>query len=115
IGAGVRSEAKGMAPEAVLNAYEWNNDRAEMAQAGADGLLISNHSYGRIAGWHRADNGEWYWYGDVRIDERTDYSFGYYDDAARQWDMIANNAAQYLIVKAAGNDRNDNGPRGDDS
>jgi hypothetical protein len=32
---------------AHLNAYDWNSDTAEMALAASNGLLVSNHSYGR--------------------------------------------------------------------
>jgi len=114
IGAGVRADAKGMAPEAILWTHDWNNDNAEMASAAADGLLISNHSYGSISGWARGDWSEsglqeWHWWGDVAVDEEEDLKFGWYNTAARQWDLIAENAPYYLIVKSAGNDRNDNG------
>lgn len=114
IGGGVRAEAKGMAPEATLWAHDWNNDDAEMASAAAQGLLISNHSYGSVTGWARGDwatDGvtEWHWWGDVRIDEEEDYKFGWYNQAARNWDIIAANAPYYLIVKSAGNDRSDGG------
>ena len=53
IGAGldnVNADAKGMAPNASVYAYDWTSDDAEMAFAAAEyGLLISNHSYGSIA------------------------------------------------------------------
>ena len=41
--------AKGMAPEAELWAYSFNNNISEMTTAAANGLLISNHSYGITA------------------------------------------------------------------
>lgn len=114
IGGGVRAEAKGMAPEATLWAHDWNNDDSEMASAAAQGLLISNHSYGSITGWARGDWAtegvtEWHWWGDVRVDSVEDYKFGWYNQAARNWDLIAVNAPYYLIVKSAGNDRSDGG------
>lgn len=114
IGGGVRAEAKGMAPEATLWAHDWNNDDAEMAAAAAQGLLVSNHSYGSISGWARGDWAtegltEWHWWGDVRVDSLEDYKFGWYNQAARNWDLIAVNAPYYLIVKSAGNDRSDGG------
>ncbi len=111
IASGVNPEARGMAPEALLWAHDWNNDSGEMAQAAADGLLISNHSYGSLAGWAFGDwSGEsaWHWWGDISIDEEEDFRFGYYDHRASQWDQISYLAPQYLIVKSAGNNRNDN-------
>lgn len=105
-GAGVDASAKGMAFRADLKAYDWSNDDAEMARAAAAGMLVSNHSYGTIAGWRRS-NGTWYWWGNAQISSTEDYKFGFYDRGARNWDQIAYNAPYYLIVKSAGNDRND--------
>lgn len=113
IAAGINPEAKGMAPEATLWAHDWNSDGSEMAQAASEGLLISNHSYGTLAGWARGDwseegNFRWHWWGDVNIDAEEDYKFGFYDQRAASWDRIAHDAPNYLIVKSAGNNRNDN-------
>jgi len=114
MGGGAREEARGMAYEAELWAHDWNSDNAEMANAAAQGLLVSNHSYGTITGWA---NGTWgsgtsqpHWWGDPSVDSLTDFKFGWYNNAARVWDEIAFNAPYYLIVKSAGNDRSDNGP-----
>jgi len=108
VASGVVPAAKGMAYEANLSVYDWNNDTSEMATAAATGLEISNHSYGYITGWYY--NGLWYWYGNASISPVEDYKFGFYDSQAQQWDEIAHNAPNYLIVKAAGNDRNDPPP-----
>ena len=51
IAGGISLASKGMAYEANLHAYEWNNDMAEMATAAGSGLLFSNHSYGLVTGW----------------------------------------------------------------
>lgn len=114
IGGGARPDAKGMAPDAILWTHDWNNDNAQMAAAAAEGLLISNHSYGSITGWARGDWAEgssnsWHWWGDVNVSTEEDFRFGFYNNKARQWDQIAYNAPYYLIVKSAGNDRNDVG------
>ncbi|MFQ5356497.1 MAG: S8 family serine peptidase, partial [Mariprofundaceae bacterium] len=109
IASGVQAAAKGMAYQASLNAYDWNSDSAEMATAAAAGLLLSNHSYGSITGWHW-DGSAWYWYGDTGISQTEDYGFGFYSSGAQAWDQIAVNAPYYLIVKSAGNDRNNTGP-----
>ena len=100
--------ARGMAYSALLHAYDWNSDTAEMAGAAGAGLLLSNHSYGIAAGWIDT-GGEWWWIGGESSNE--DANFGYYDSETRLWDQIAFDAPYYLIVKAAGNDRWDIGPQ----
>ena len=112
IASGVQSSAKGMAPAANLSAYDWNSDESEMATAGANGALVSNHSYGYGNGW--VWNGSsWTWYGNTSISTQEDDRFGFYDSQAQQWDEIAKNAPYYLIVKSAGNDRGDGPTNGD--
>jgi hypothetical protein len=103
------SGSKGMAPEASLNAYDWNFDNSEMADEAEDGLLISNHSYGYITGW-RKDGNDWEWWGDFNLSNEEDWNFGRYDNNAVEWDDIAFDAPFYLIVKSAGNDRGDGPP-----
>lgn len=100
---GVEAAAKGMAYNASLNAYDWDSDEAEMAVEAANGLLISNHSYGYVVGWYY-DEG-WIWPNNSAF-------FGHYYSATASWDEIAVNAPYYLIVKSSGNDRGD-GPVGD--
>ncbi len=108
IASGVQAAARGMSPWANLVSYDWSYDNTEMANAAAGGLLISNHSYGFIAGWYYNYNDEnWYWYGDVNVSAVEDVSFGMYMSYTRDWDQIAYDAPYYLIVKAAGNDRGD--------
>ena len=77
-----------------------------MALEGANGLLVSNHSYGSRAGWDQT-NGDWVWYGDTSLSQTESHLFGYYDGTARSWDNIAYNAPYYLITKSAGNSRGD--------
>ena len=107
------AEGRGMAYAADLHAYDWISDTAEMAAAAAGGLLASNHSYGIAAGWlYIGDPAPetWWWIGGADPSDVEDPNFGYYDAEAQLWDQIAFNAPWYLIVKAAGNDRSDNGP-----
>jgi hypothetical protein len=106
---GFDPDAIGMSPDALLHAYDWSYDESEMASAAAGGLLVSNHSYGFATGWRYSD-GEYYWMGDVEISTEEDSEFGRYSSSAREWDQVAHNAPNYLIVKSAGNDRNDTGP-----
>ncbi len=103
---GFESAAKGMAFSASLKAYDWYSDAAEMALEAAAGALVSNHSYGYIRGWYW-DGSAWIWQGNTSISTVEDYLFGFYDSQAEDWDEIAYDAPNYLIVKSAGNDRGD--------
>ena len=85
--AGVSPNAKGMAHTANLLTHEWTDDEAEMATEAANGLLISNHSYG------------------FNADFFDTWEFGYYGDQGREWDEIQYNAPFYQVVKSAGNNR----------
>ncbi len=104
IAGGVTANAKGMSYAGTLKAWEWTSDESEMAAAAANGLEISNHSYGYGRGWDYY-NGNWVWRGNSNVSPVEDYKFGFYDGDSRQWDQIAYNAPFYLIVKSAGNDR----------
>ena len=108
--AGVSAAAKGMAYNANLRAFDWNSDNSEMASEAAAGAMVSNHSYGFGRGWSWTGSG-WTWYGTPSISTQEDYKFGFYDGESMGWDQIAANAPYYLIVKSAGNDRNE-GPTG---
>ncbi|MEZ0541526.1 S8 family serine peptidase [Fibrella arboris] len=113
IAAGINPLARGMAYGASLRAWDFSNDVSEMTTA-AEGLLVSNHSYGSIAGWRfnssRTTTNKWEWWGDTTVNATQDYKFGLYDDNARSWDRIANASPYYLIVKSAGNDHAAGGP-----
>ena len=77
--AGVNPLAKGMAFEANIFAYEFNNDNSEMAAEAAEGLVISNHSYGLRTGWDVTSGGTgWQWFGDPAVSNVEDYRFGYF-------------------------------------
>ncbi len=112
VASGVNADAQGMSPYASLRAYDWTDDDPEMAMAAAGGMLASNHSYGYVHGWYQqgVEPYAFYWYGDVSIDANEDPNFGLYSSYAADWDQIAHDAPHYLIVKSAGNDRNDTGP-----
>lgn len=108
IASGINAAAKGMSYEALLHAWDWNNDASEMAAAAAAGLNVSQHAYSTITGWRYGSwsgNEGWHWFGNVSISETEDFRFGFYDSRAQLWDEIAYHAPNYLIVKSAGNDR----------
>ena len=85
----INGQGRGMAFKANLLAFDYNNDIPEMAAQAAEGLLVSNHSYG------------------IDPEAVPNSYFGYYDDSAQAADELAYNAPNYLIVYAAGNERND--------
>lgn len=116
IATGVNPRAKGMSNAATLLAHDFSNDTPEMINVAPE-VLISNHSYGTVAGWRYNSarpgtdvNRKWEWYGDSTVNEQYDYKMGFYDTRAREWDRVAYNAPYYLIVNAAGNARGTNGP-----
>ena len=110
IAKGVNPAAKGMIHGSKgIYAYDWSNDVSEMSSAAAGNLLVSNHSYGIVAGWeYNDDSSRWEYNG--RYNEKEDYRFGMYDNQAVLYDSIAYNAPFYLIVKSSGNTRASNGP-----
>ena len=87
---GVTAAAKGMAPRSRVRGAMWNNDVAEATSEAANGMLVSNHSYG------------------YRSDLVPDRYFGAYIEDSRDWDNVLYNAPYYLMVVAAGNDGNSN-------
>ena len=96
IAAGVNADAEGMSPQARLLAHDWSNDMSEMREEGAKGLLVSNHSYGKVMGWggQRAckdDSDEEFpaWHGNTSISLVEDYRFGFYTNDDQRWDDIA--------------------------
>ncbi|HVK97307.1 MAG TPA: S8 family serine peptidase, partial [Flavisolibacter sp.] len=109
IGSGINPLAKGMSYGMQrLIAYNFTLDESEMS-AEAQNLVLSNHSYGYLAGWnYNNSQSRWEFWG--RPNETEDFRFGYYDQSAQMYDSIAYNAPYYLIVKSAGNNRSVNGP-----
>ncbi len=111
IASGINDLAKGMAPMAKAYTFDFSNDETEMltlTKPDQSSLLLSNHSYGLVSGWHVVNN-NWQWFGDTSISGVEDYKFGYYSSNAAFWDQIALGAPYYTIVKSAGNDRNNTG------
>jgi subtilisin-like proprotein convertase family protein len=81
--------ARGMAPKATLLAsFFQTNPFGEMTVQAAQGLILSNHSYGVPAG------------------NVSTAVLGRYGPGARQLDQLLYNTPYYLPVFSAGNDRN---------
>ena len=122
IATGVTASAKGMAPLAPVASYDWNTDKTEMTTTGAatateainatNKFLISNHSYGFIAGWNYVASGSpnrvWEWYGNGTTAASVEADFGIYNTQARESDALAFSAPYYLMFRSAGNERNNN-------
>ena len=85
ISAGVEPNARGVAYGAEALTHDWSRDKIEVAEAAANGLLLSNHSYGILS------------------DRVPDWYFGAYIKVSQDWDRIMYNAPHYLMVTAAGN------------
>ena len=89
IASGFSPNAKGMAPQASAIGYDWNSDLAEATTAAANGMLISNHSYG---------------YDYTGLAGASSWIIGAYIQESKDWDDVMYNAPYYLMVVAAGND-----------
>jgi hypothetical protein len=85
VSAGIKKEARGVAPNAEVLSHDWTRDKLEVMEAAANGLLLSNHSYG------------------IMTDRVPDWYFGSYIKVAQEWDQIMYNTPYYLMVTAAGN------------
>lgn len=85
IASGVKEKAKGVAFKAKATTNDWSRDKIEVAEAAANGLLLSNHSYG------------------IKSDRVPEWYFGSYIKVSQDWDKIMFNAPYYLMVSAAGN------------
>lgn len=87
IAAGININVKGAAFQGNVWGNDWDSDLPELASQAAEGLLVSNHSYGPNADFLSA------------------WQFGAYNSTSRFFDQVAFNAPFLQIVKSAGNDR----------
>jgi hypothetical protein len=119
---GVVANAKGMAPLATIDSYDWNSDTTEMTARGATApgqqatkIYLSNHSYGYISGWNWLGEAtkDWEWWGNGTTATGTEQDFGRYNTYSRDQDALAYSAPYYLIFRSAGNERTDNPVAGD--
>lgn len=118
---GVSAAAKGMATAVGIDSYEWTSDKSEMTSRGASfpgeagKIYLSNHSYGYISGWNYTglSSPRWTWYGSGTTSTSFEPDFGKYETNARDTDSLAFSLPYYLILRSAGNDRQDNPATGD--
>ena len=87
---GVNISAMGMAPKSLLRSVNWGNDLNKLTMYAANGLLLSNHSYGVPV---TSDSG---------VTQNASV-MGTYGSQARQFDLVMNAAPYYLHVVSAGN------------
>jgi len=115
--AGVVANALGMAPDVLIDCYEWTDDLPEMTWRAMTYPLepgtiqLSNHSYTYICGWETGSfSGSYgpHWFGTWG--GRESDLFGMYDAEVATWDELCHNAPYYLPVKASGNDRDQQAP-----
>jgi hypothetical protein len=110
---GAVPDAKGMSFEGTLWAYDWEFDTIEMNSAFGNDVRISNHSYGRQAGWGYIViglNAYHAWWGDIVVSDQESHWFGWYDDLCQTIDDIAYGNPYSLQVWSVGNERTDSAP-----
>lgn len=113
MGKGVNPEAKGIAFKAKLKAYNYADNLIEIAQESVNNptYMVSNHSYGYRAGWKYGTYDDilgkgWYWFGYPELGENESVLYGIYSHLDSIADRIAYNAKNHLMIRSAGNDRN---------
>jgi len=95
IGSGIDNNARGMASGSTIVSRRSNNDESEIANFGAAGGLLSNHSYS-------TGNPN----GNIPL-------YGVYTNNSKEWDEILYNAPYLTLCKSAGNNRDDSVNTGD--
>lgn len=94
---GTNSAALGMAANAKIKSFDWTNDSSELINAANDNenpIFFSNHSYGFPI------------YNDDGEQNITAENIGAYTGIARDWDNIAFQNKNLLIVGSGGNEGN---------
>jgi hypothetical protein len=108
---GASAQAKGMAPGARVDSYDWNDDAAEVASRGAaapgepGAIYISNHSYGAGCGWLKTGTPAFTWMGTGTDAAAIEEDFGRYDAGSQTADALACALPYLTLFWAAGNDR----------
>lgn len=104
---GTVAKLKGLAFGATVKAYFASADHLAQMDT-ARRIWISNHSYGNAAGFEwvppvPGNGGYWLWHGPFGANE--DWKFGIYEATSAGMDALCNKYPDYLMVKAAGNNR----------
>ena len=109
--AGVLAAAEGMAPNAVVWAFDMNEDGglipiyAASTANSPTNLYVSNHSYGPDFGWaYNSSEGRVEWTGPA---DTNAFHFGMYTDTESTADDWAYKAPYHLAFFATGNSRTD--------
>ncbi len=103
ISKGIYKPAAGMAPEATVKSWNFDNNYLEIynAMKTQDGIL-SNHSYGFDAGWVY-NSSKYVWTGDDNVSTTEDYKFGYYSEFDAVTDEILKGAPWHTMICSSGN------------
>ena len=111
-GAG-NASARGMAPAASVRSYDFYGDPVaeQTAARTAFGMVLSNNSWGYLAGWQTNYYGDGYWVWFGGANNKADPDLGSYAAASRDWDRLIHDSG-LVVVKSAGNDRSDTGASG---
>ena len=103
---------EGAANGVQILSFDFNNDLNEIRVEAELGLILSNHSYGQIAGWSAVDtNSDGFvdtdqWFEDIDL-FTEDRDFGKYKSLSRDLDDILFDNPNLLSIWAASNDRGD--------
>ncbi len=110
--AGINSDIRGMAFEANVDAYSFSGWSSKILLAAEDGVPLSNHSYGTVAGWRRDSDYtyQWRWHGDTTLSQHEDWKFGFYNSTSRYHDEFVEAYPFHLFITSAGNSRSQRGP-----
>jgi subtilisin family serine protease len=107
---------QGMAYEATIRSYYYNNPLSQIASEAAIGTMLSNHSYGLHCGWafmkdYKNIPGVNPWFLSTYNTAESDL-FGMYSSTDNTIDTIARLNPFHLIIRSAGNDRLEGPPSG---
>ena len=114
---GLNPEYRGAANGCKISTYSSKGNFEEIAaltNTTVKDMRVSNHSYGKVNGWldpYKAGGYGWQnWGGDLAFASPAtgweDYRFGLYTEESATADDTARNKPYHLLVKAAGNERN---------
>lgn len=117
IGSGAYPEARGMAPDASADIYNWQNAVNEMrdtqvaTNAGNRIDIITVGYLPKSRGWARYGSG-WIWWANPATSGIEDSAYGAYDTDQGEMDAMLYTNPQLLAVIAAGNEASPNGQGG---